>query len=208
MPLCLNAARTRRRGALPPAPTRPGPCAKAAPARRDSLPSLLPGYPQAGDRCKPRPETSVRRFRAARKLCRPAATKRAARMGRPARSTEMVRLGMERRPVPTRVYDPRGCPQATAPLTVPTPLSNITLDTGPPPFNLVAVARRWCHTPDICQSHCSARSQQIAHGDPKGHKGQWKQTDPDHPAGKCQRNPQRRDRSLTSNGTGSPPRRG
>ena len=47
----------------------------------------------------------------------------------------MVRLGMGKHPVPTRVYDPWGCPQATAPLTVPTPLSNITLDTGPPPFN-------------------------------------------------------------------------
>ena len=62
-------------------------------------------------------------------------TERAAPWERPARSKEMVRLGMEIIRSQAGCIDPWGCPQAMAPLTVPTPFSNITLDTGPPPFN-------------------------------------------------------------------------
>ncbi len=45
-------------------------------------------------------------------------------------------------PNPIRDYNLKGCLQITAPLTVPTPLSNITLDTGPPPFAVAVEDQR------------------------------------------------------------------
>ena len=52
----------------------------------------------------------------------------------PPRSKEMAQLGCRSRQDPDREYSHWDCPQATAPLTFLTPLSNITLDTGSPPF--------------------------------------------------------------------------
>ena len=56
----------------------------------------------------------------------------------PPSSKEMAQLGCRNRRGPDRGYSRRVCPQTTAPRTVLTPLSNITLDTGSPPF-MVAV---------------------------------------------------------------------
>ena len=49
-----------------------------------------------------------------------------------------------------RSVSPGGCPQATRPPTVPTPLSNIPLDTGSPPFNGLPIAKAW-HRFCVCQ---------------------------------------------------------
>lgn len=106
----------------------------------------------------------------------------------------MVRLGLVPT-VPVRVHDPWGCPQATAPLTVPTPLSNITLDTGPPPFNVLpyefSVTQK-----DEQSMNLRPLLDQISDDDPEGDKGDHRLGQFDQPVGNCQRNPQRLNRPM------------
>ena len=107
----------------------------------------------------------------------------------------MVRLGLVPT-VPARAYDPWGCPQATAPLTVPTPLSNITLDTGPPPFNMLPYE---VSLPQKNEQSINLRAtiHQISDDDAEGNKRQNRLCKFDQPIGSRQRNPQRRDRAAS-----------
>ena len=96
----------------------------------------------------------------------------------------MVRLGLVPT-VPARAYDPWGCPQATAPLTVPTPLSNITLDTGPPPFNKLPSEVSLTQNHDQSMN-LRASLDQISDDDAEGDKRQHRLRQFDQPIGNCQ----------------------
>ena len=97
-----------------------------------------------------RSHTPARRMRDACQTAIPPTERAAPSQGGPPRSKEMDQLGCRSRHGPVRVLSLQVCPQATASLTVLTPLSNITLDTGSPPFTWLPLSTG-CHRFCVCQ---------------------------------------------------------
>lgn len=81
-----------------------------------------------------------------------------------------------------------GCRQTAHPPTVPAPFSNITLDTGPPPFVTLLIGVRW-HIFCVCQNKSSERLRESVHDDAEWHKRKQRQRQLDHPVGNRKADP-------------------